>query len=130
MRKLVLCTGKVYFDLLAAREASGKTDVAIARVSAAEFVGISELYDESWCLLQFQLSGKLPSECTCDVGSPCTLGLTTQAGTRLADCKGHSTQKRHGVPPHGKASSPTHHDVNQMSHQPHFLRERMRTRAS
>jgi len=31
VRKLVLCTGKVYFDLLAAREAAGITDVAIAR---------------------------------------------------------------------------------------------------
>jgi len=32
IRKLVLCTGKVYFDLLAAREAAGVKDVAIARV--------------------------------------------------------------------------------------------------
>ena len=32
MRKLVLCTGKVYFDLLAAREAKGMNDVAIARL--------------------------------------------------------------------------------------------------
>ena len=32
VRKLVLCSGKVYFDLLAAREKAGATDVAIARV--------------------------------------------------------------------------------------------------
>ena len=31
VRKLVLCTGKVYFDLLAAREAKGIDDIAIAR---------------------------------------------------------------------------------------------------
>ena len=105
--RAMVCSGRSelhHLHSLKGRNPPAK-DVAIARVSAAEFVGISELYDESWCLLQFQLSGKLPSECTCDVGSPCTLGLTTQEGTRLADCKGHSTQKRHGVPPHGKASS-------------------------
>ena len=32
VRKLVLCTGKVYFDLLAARETAGMSDVAIARI--------------------------------------------------------------------------------------------------
>jgi len=32
IRKLVICSGKVYFDLLAAREAKGLDDVAIARV--------------------------------------------------------------------------------------------------
>ena len=32
VRKLVLCSGKVYFDLLAAREAKGADDVAISRV--------------------------------------------------------------------------------------------------
>ena len=32
VRKIVFCTGKVYFDLLAAREAKGIDDVAISRV--------------------------------------------------------------------------------------------------
>jgi len=32
VRKVVLCTGKVYFDLLAAREKAGMTDVALCRV--------------------------------------------------------------------------------------------------
>jgi 2-oxoglutarate dehydrogenase E1 component len=32
VRKLVLCTGKVYFDLLAARDAAGVKDVAIGRI--------------------------------------------------------------------------------------------------
>jgi 2-oxoglutarate dehydrogenase E1 component len=32
VRKLVLCTGKVYFDLLTARDAAGMDDVAIGRI--------------------------------------------------------------------------------------------------
>ena len=32
VKKIVFCTGKVYFDLLAAREAGGQKDVAISRV--------------------------------------------------------------------------------------------------
>jgi 2-oxoglutarate dehydrogenase E1 component len=32
VRRAVLCTGKVYYDLLEAREAAGRTDVAIIRV--------------------------------------------------------------------------------------------------
>ena len=32
MRKLILCSGKVYFDLLLEREKLGVTDVAISRV--------------------------------------------------------------------------------------------------
>jgi 2-oxoglutarate dehydrogenase E1 component len=32
VRKIVYCSGKVYFDLLSAREASGKKDVAISRI--------------------------------------------------------------------------------------------------
>ena len=80
-------------------------DVGIARVDAAEFVGISELYDESWCLLQFQLSRKLPAVCTCDVVSPCTLGHSSQDGVRLAECESQHARRRHAVPPHEKASS-------------------------
>lgn len=80
-------------------------DVGLARVDTAEFVGIAELYDESWCLLQFQLSRKLPAVCTCDVGSPCTLGHSTQDGVRLAECDSQHARRRHAVPPHDKASS-------------------------
>ena len=32
MRKLILCSGKVYFDLIAERDKLGATDVAISRV--------------------------------------------------------------------------------------------------
>ena len=32
VRRIVLCTGKVYFDLLAARESKGISDVAISRI--------------------------------------------------------------------------------------------------
>ena len=80
-------------------------DVGLARVDSAEFVGIAELYDESWCLLQFQLSRKLPAVCTCDVGSPCTLGHSSNDGPRLAECDSQHARKRHAVPPHESASS-------------------------
>ena len=80
-------------------------DVGLARVDTAEFVGIAELYDESWCLLQFQLSRKLPAVCTCDVGSPCTLGHSSNDGPRLAECDSQHARKRHAVPPHESASS-------------------------
>lgn len=80
-------------------------DVGLARVENAEFVGIAELYDESWCLLQFQLSRKLPAVCTCDVGSPCTLGHSSQDGVRLAECSSQHARRRHAVPPHQKANS-------------------------
>ena len=80
-------------------------DVGLARVDSAEFVGIAELYDESWCLLQFQLSRKLPAACTCDVSSPCTLGHSSNDGPRLAECDSQHARKRHAVPPHESASS-------------------------
>ena len=32
VRKIIFCTGKVYFDLLAAREEKGLNDVAITRI--------------------------------------------------------------------------------------------------
>ncbi|MBR9988794.1 MAG: 2-oxoglutarate dehydrogenase E1 component [Gemmatimonadetes bacterium] len=51
-RRVVLCTGKIYYDLLAAREAAGTDDVAIVRMEllypfpAIDLAGVLEPYGE------------------------------------------------------------------------------------
>ena len=39
---------------------------AIANMELLEVVGLTELFEESWCLLEYQLRGRLGSGCACD----------------------------------------------------------------
>ena len=43
VRRILICTGKVYYDLLAEREKSGRTDVAIVRLERLAPLPIDEL---------------------------------------------------------------------------------------
>ena len=38
----------------------------VPELEQLDFVGVTELYDESWCLLNWQLDGSLPDMCTCE----------------------------------------------------------------
>lgn len=40
-------------------------DDATKHLAAIEMVGITELYDESWCVLMYQLHNALPETCSC-----------------------------------------------------------------
>jgi 2-oxoglutarate dehydrogenase E1 component len=46
VRRVLLCTGKVYYDLAARRQQTGATDVAIARVERLYPLPVSELCAE------------------------------------------------------------------------------------
>ncbi len=67
VRRIVFCSGKVYFDLLEARRAKGGTDVALVRIEqlypfpAAEYVAALARYPEAreivWCQEEPQNQG-------------------------------------------------------------------------
>ena len=46
VRRVLLCTGKIYYDLAARREQAGATEVAIARVERLYPLPVSELRAE------------------------------------------------------------------------------------
>lgn len=42
-------------------------DVALEALGQLHFVGVVDLYEESWCVLFYRLSSKLPKQCSCSV---------------------------------------------------------------
>ena len=40
-------------------------NAALHALARLEFVGVTDLYDESWCAMQTALGGALPADCTC-----------------------------------------------------------------
>jgi len=50
-------------------------DDALAVLRRFEWVGLTDLYDHSVCLLHFQANGSLPAACSCDDGSRLSLDL-------------------------------------------------------
>merc|ERR1712086_566758 len=42
-------------------------NVALDALARLDFVGITDLYDESWCAMEHTLRGELPADCTCDL---------------------------------------------------------------
>ncbi len=51
------------------------TDAALTALRRFEWVGLTDLFDHSVCLLHFQANGSLPAACSCDHGAPLRLGL-------------------------------------------------------
>ena len=61
-----------------------------------DFVGVVDLYDESWCALQHTLRGKLPADCTCDkMGVP-----ARRTRTHVMLWHSHEVHETHSVKPH------------------------------
>ena len=71
---------------------------AMARL---EFVGVTDLYDESWCAMQSRLSGKLPADCTCS-----KIGQDPLRAFSRELLKWHTGEvyNRHGLAPHPSSS--------------------------
>ena len=78
---------------------------ALAALARLEFVGVADLYDESWCALQHALHGELPADCTCEkIGLP-------KAAAKAARSRGAArlwhegeVHDAHGIPPHPSGS--------------------------
>ena len=68
----------------------------IAALDSLSMVGITDLYDESWCLIQHELTGALPEDCTCDtIGKP-SIG---KPGSQLSRTwHGGEIRSTHGIP--------------------------------
>mmetsp|Transcript_14902 Transcript_14902/g.38459 ORF Transcript_14902/g.38459 Transcript_14902/m.38459 type:complete len:788 (-) Transcript_14902:128-2491(-) len=39
---------------------------SVTAMNELAFVGVVELYEESWCLMEYQLTGQLPDACSCE----------------------------------------------------------------
>ena len=73
---------------------------ALGALARLDFVGVVELYDESWCALQHALRGKLPADCTCDkIGVPARKNRT-HAATHVTPWHSGEVHEEHGVKPH------------------------------
>jgi len=69
---------------------------ALGALARLDFVGVVDLYDESWCALQHALRGELPADCTCDkMGVP---ARTTRTHVML--WHSHEVHETHSVKPH------------------------------
>ena len=49
-------------------------DAALAALRRFEWVGLTDLFDHSLCLLHYQANGSLPASCSCRTGT-LSLGL-------------------------------------------------------
>jgi hypothetical protein len=87
-RHFTCSTGPHFIDSEAEREPD--VNAVLDALASLEFVGITELYDESWCALQHKLRRELPADCTC-----------TKIGKDLARLW-HTGERysRHNLPPH------------------------------
>ena len=65
--------------------------LALSKMRRVQWVGAVELYKESWCLRQFQMTSRLPERCRCDRHAPA----------------GVETHSSHGwTPPHSDSDLP------------------------
>ena len=85
------------------------TQLALERVrSGLDFVGLTELYDESWCALVYMIEGTLHDDCTCDLMGEEPMALQPQAGTKSPEAMWHHEEirDRHQVPAYGLELTP------------------------
>lgn len=75
------------------------TEPPVPELEQLDFVGVTELYDESWCLLNWQLDGSLvPDMCTCEY-----MGRDRPEKQSAARWHGGEVNEAHGTGPHPKA---------------------------
>jgi len=74
------------------------TEPPVPELEQLDFVGVTELYDESWCLLNWQLDGSLPDMCTCEY-----MGRGRPEKQSAARWHGGEVNEAHGTGPHPKA---------------------------
>ena len=94
----------VFDDALASTKPN--TTVALTHMYATQFVGITELYQESWCLLQYMLHGKLPDEgCGCG-RKAATAWISMRATVKKHAGREGEVHEDHSVPIHNVTALP------------------------
>lgn len=81
----------------------------VPQLEQLDFVGVTELYDESWCLLNWQLDGSLPDMCTCEYMGQDRPGLGEESMAQEKEKEGATrwhggeVNETHGAGHHPKA---------------------------
>jgi hypothetical protein len=88
-------TGEEAHHLHSEAEREPDLGAALGALARLDFVGVVDLYDESWCALQHALRGKLPADCTCD-----KMGVPTETRTHVTPWHSGEVHETHGVKPH------------------------------
>ena len=72
-------------------------NVALDALTRLDFVGLTDLYDESWCAMEHALRGQLPADCTCS-----QMGKDPSRLRALSKELWHTGEEHnvHGLPPH------------------------------